>query len=131
MSSSRPARLAFALVLLLAPACTIGRTYVGTEIREEPSLRIQAGHTSRAEVLQVFGPPDRILRRTDGDVFVYLFERTNETSFTIEEPVITNFTLFSWNKVQRKGDRLTIFFGPDGIVTSFGHRRGTHELERF
>jgi hypothetical protein len=131
MRWSEPAWIAFALLPLLAPACTIGRTYVGTEIREEPTLRIQAGRTSRAEVLQVFGPPDRILRRADGDVFVYLFERTNETAFTLEEPVITNFTLFSWSKVQRKSDRLTIFFDGGGTVTAFGHRRGTRELERF
>ena len=119
-----------ALALLLGSACTIGRTYVGAEIREEPAARIQAGRTSRAEVLQVFGPPDRILRRANGDVFIYLFERTNETSFTLEEPVFTNFQLFSWNKVQRKSDRLTIFFDGDGTVTAFGHRRGTQELER-
>ena len=118
-----------ALTLLLGSACTIGRTYVGAEIREEPAARIQAGRTSRAEVLQVFGPPDRILRRANGDVFVYLFERTNETTFTIEEPVFTNFQLFSWSKVQRKSDRLTIFFDGEGTVTSFGHRRGTQELE--
>ena len=118
------------LLLLLGSACTIGRSYVGAEIREEPAARIQAGRTSRAEVLQVFGPPDRILRRANGDVFVYLFERTNETTFTIEEPVFTNFQLFSWSKVQRKSDRLTIFFDGDGTVTAFGHRRGTQELER-
>jgi hypothetical protein len=119
-----------ALVLLLGSACTIGRTYLGAEIREEPAERIQVGRTSRAEVLQIFGPPDRILRRVNGDVFVYLFERTNESSFTIEEPVFTNLLLFSWSKVQRKSDRLTIFFDGDGTVTDFGHRRGTLELER-
>lgn len=128
-SSERLPWLGLGLALLLGSACTIGRTYVGAEIREEPAQRIQAGRTSRAEVLQVFGPPDRILRRANGDVFVYLFERTNSTSFTIEEPVFTNFQLFSWSKVQRKSDRLTIFFDGDGTVTSFGHRRGTQELE--
>ena len=69
---------ALALALGLGSGCTIGRTYAGAEIREEPAVRIEAGRTSRAEVLQVFGPPDRILRRANGDVFVYLFERTNE-----------------------------------------------------
>ena len=130
MCWSERAVSALALVLLLGSACTIGRTYVGAEIREDPAARIEAGRTSRTEVLQVFGPPDRILRRANGDVFVYLFERTNETSFTLEEPVFTNFVLFAWNKVQRKSDRLTIFFDADGTVTAYGHRRGTQELER-
>jgi hypothetical protein len=120
---------ALALALGLGSGCTIGRTYAGAEIREEPAVRIEAGRTSRAEVLQVFGPPDRILRRANGDVFVYLFERTNETTFTLEEPVFTNFVLFAWSKVQRKSDRLTIFFDGEGTVTAYGHRRGTQELE--
>lgn len=119
----------FVLVGLLAAACTIGRKYVGSEILEGPAERIHVGRTTRAEVLEVFGPPDRILRQAIGDVFVYRFDRTNTTTFTVEEPVITNIQIFSWSKVQEKSDRLTIFFDRAGVVTAFGHRRGTQELD--
>lgn len=117
------------LLLLLASACTIGRTYVGSEIREEPAERIHVGRTTRADVLQIFGPPDRILRQASGDVFVYRFDQTNKSTFTIEEPLLTDLLIFSWTKVQKKSDRLTVFFDREGVVTAFGHRRGTQELE--
>jgi outer membrane protein assembly factor BamE (lipoprotein component of BamABCDE complex) len=123
-------RLGLLLLLLgCLCGCTIGRRYTGAEIREDPAAHIRIGSTTRAEVLAIFGPPDRILRQTSGDVFVYRFERRNSTSFTLEEPVITNLQIFSWSKVQEKSDLLTVFFDREGRVTGFGHRRGTEELE--
>jgi outer membrane protein assembly factor BamE (lipoprotein component of BamABCDE complex) len=123
------AALCALLVGACLSACTIGRRYTGVEIRDDPTARIQPGSTTRAEVLAIFGPPDRILRQTTGDVFVYRFERRNSTSFTLEEPIVTDMEIFSWNKVQEKSDQLTVFFDREGIVTGFGYRRGTEELD--
>jgi hypothetical protein len=123
-SSSRA--LAFLLVLA---GCTVIREYVGTPLRADPARQIRPGVTDMAEVLHVFGPPDRILRHTAGDVFVYRFRRLNSETFVIEEPVITNFELFSYSRTREKEDRLVVLFEVDGRVRSFGHLRGTADLE--
>jgi hypothetical protein len=115
-------------VSLLA-GCTMIREYVGTPLRADPAQEISPGTTDMAAVLDVFGPPDRILRHTAGDVFVYRFRRRNSDTFVIEEPVITNLELFSYSRTREKEDRLVVLFEADGRVRSFGYLRGTAELD--
>lgn len=117
------------LGLLVLPGCTVIREYVGTPLRADPAREIQPGSTEMAEVLRVFGPPDRIVRHAAGDVFVYRFRRRNRETFVIEEPVITNFEFFSYSRTREKEDRLVVLFEADGRVRSFGHIRGTADLE--
>ena len=83
------------------------------------------GQTTKREILERLGPPDRILRQYDGDVFVYAYIRRNATTITIEEPVITNLMLFSYQKTQEKSDRLVVFFDRAGFLSGLGYRRGT------
>lgn len=129
MSSAKTFFLFIIFPLLLG--CSIGRVYVGSEIREDPNEKIQIGRTTKGEILRIFGPPERIQRQFDGDVFIYAYLRKNSTKFTIEEPYLTNFTLFQYTKIQQKKDALVILFGQDGVVKSFGFQRGTSELTPF
>jgi hypothetical protein len=119
--------LALGCVLALS-GCTIGRWYVGSPVGEDPSVHLAVGQTGKADVLARFGPPDRILRQREGDVFIYRFEQRNSSELDISEP-FWGFTLFSWDKVQDKSDRLMVFFDPAGIVSAFGYRHGRDELE--
>jgi hypothetical protein len=114
--------------LLAAGGCTIGRWYVGSPVRDDPAAFIAVGETAKSQVLAHFGPPDRILRQRDGDVFIYRYEQRNSSELDISEP-IRGFTLFRWDKVQDKSDRLMVFFDPTGIVSAFGYRHGRSELE--
>lgn len=120
--------LAFVL-LLLASGCTIGRWYVGSPLPVDPREWLVVGRTPKAEVLARFGPPDRILRYASGDAFIYRHDQRNSSEFEISEPVFTGLTLFQWEKVQDKSDRLMVFFDTAGIVSSFGYRQGRSELE--
>jgi hypothetical protein len=130
MSSTERVAVAALLVgALLASGCMIGRRYVGSEIRGDAHEVIQIGRTTRPEVLAAFGPPDRIVRQREGDVFVYRYDQRNQTQLTIEEPVVTNFEIFSYEKVQEKSDLLMVFFDRAGVVTAFGYRHGREELE--
>ena len=129
MSSSERLVAALLLISLLAGGCMIGRRYVGSEIRADANEQIEIGRTTRADVLETFGPPDRIVRQRDGDVFVYRYQQRNESQLTIEEPVITNFEIFSYEKTQEKRDVLMVFFDREGVVTAFGYRAGREELE--
>jgi hypothetical protein len=111
-------------------SCSIGRVYRGSPIQGDPDVDLTPGVTDRAEVLRTFGAPDRIYGRRAGDVFIYRFVRENSRSFTLEEPVITNFELFSYSVVEEREDRLVILFDPDGRVESYGYLRGTEDLDR-
>ena len=121
----------FLILSIFLIGCSIGRVYVGSEIREDPNDKIRIGRTTKGEVLQIFGPPERIQRQFDGDVFVYAYLRKNSTKFTLEEPYLTNFTLFQYTKIQQKKDILVILFDQEGVVKSFGYQRGTSELTPF
>ena len=115
----------------LTCSCSIGRTYMGSEIRRDPKEKIIIGSTTKGGILEIFGPPDRIQKQYDGDIFVYLYLRKNSSKFAIEEPYLTNFTLFSYTKVQQKKDSLVILFDKDGVVKNYGFNRATGELTTF
>lgn len=117
------------LLLLAASGCTIGRWYVGSPLLADPREVLVTGRTPKAEVLARLGPPDRILRLQKGDVFVYNHGQRNSSEFEIREPLVTRLTIFQWEKVQDKSDRLMVFFDPAGVVSAFGYREGRDELE--
>jgi len=133
MNYSRPFILIalIALLMVLTCSCSIGRVYMGSEIRYDPNEKIKIGSTTKGEILGLFGPPDRIQKQYDGDIFVYAYLRKNSSTFTIEEPYFTNFVIFQYTRVQQKKDGLVILFDRDGVVKNFGFQKGTQELTTF
>ena len=119
------------LLVILLWGCSIGRVYVGSEIRHDPKEKIKTGITTKSDILEIFGPPDRIQKQYDGDIFVYAYLRKNSTKFTIEEPYLTNLTLFQYSRVQQKKDALVILFDKEGVVKNYGYQKGTPELTTF
>ena len=130
MNYSRPLLL-IALLMVLACGCSIGRVYMGSEIKYDPNEKIKIGSTTKSEILSIFGPPDRIQKQYDGDIFVYAYLRKNSSTFTLEEPYFTNFVIFQYTRVQQKKDGLVILFDKDGVVKNFGFQKGTQELTTF
>lgn len=124
-------RLVTLMLLLIVPvcSCTIGRVYRGSGIKEDPGKRIVIGATTKGEILSIFGPPDGVQKQFDGDIFVYAYFRKNTSTLTLEEPVFTNITFFTFNRVQEKRDSLVILFNKDGVVKNYGYYEGTRELE--
>jgi len=123
-------RLVTLIVLLIIPvcSCTIGRIYRGSEIREDPGKRIVIGTTTKGEILSVFGPPDGVQKQFDGDIFVYAYFRKNSSTLTLEDPVFTSISFFTFNRVQEKRDSLVILFDKDGVVKNYGYYKATGEL---
>lgn len=119
------------LVALALGGCTIGRQYIGSELSGDPRAVLEIGKSTKADALRELGPPERLVRQTDGDVFVYAFVRRNSSSFTIGDPIFTSLTIFSWSKTQEKSDRLVLVFDRSGTLTGSGYRKGTAELETF
>ncbi len=114
--------------LLMTCGCTMGRIYKGSEIKLDPNEKIKIGSTTKGEILEIFGPPVRIQKQFDGDVFVYAYLQRNSSVLTIEEPYFTNFTIFQYTREQQKTDSLVILFDKDGVVKNFGYQEGTKEL---
>ena len=52
-----------ALLMILTCSCSIGRVYMGSEIRYDPNGKINIGSTTKGEILEIFGPPDRIQKQ--------------------------------------------------------------------
>jgi len=119
------------LLMTLTCGCTIGRIYKGSEIKHDPNEKIKIGSTTKGEILETFGPPVRIQRQFDGDVFVYAYLQKNSSVLNIEEPYFTNFTIFQYTREQQKTDSLVILFDKDGVVKNFGFQKGTQELTTF
>ena len=125
-------RLLLLACLLMGTGCTIGRWYVGSPLRAHPDHQIVNGTTKKEDVLTTFGPPDRILRMRNGDVFVYRYDQRNSSELNIGTPPfvgIGSYTVFVWTRVQDKSDHLMVFFDKAGVVTSFGYRSGRAELQ--
>ena len=118
-------------LLIFLWGCSIGRVYIGSEIRHDPKEKIKTGSTTKSEILEAFGPPDRIQKQYDGDIFVYAYLRKNSSKFTIEESYITNLTLFQYTRIQQKKDSLVILFDKEGVVKNYGYQKGTPELTTF
>ena len=104
---------------------------MGSEIRGDPKEKIKIGLTTKGEILETFGPPDRIQKQYDGDIFVYAYLRKNSSKFTVEEPVFTNYVIFQYIRIQQKKDSLVILFDKDGVVKNYGFNKGTTELATF
>jgi outer membrane protein assembly factor BamE (lipoprotein component of BamABCDE complex) len=120
-----------ALLTSLICSCSIGRVYMGSEFRSDPNEKIKIGSTTKGEILETFGPPDKIQKQYDGDIFVYAYLRKNSSKLAIEEPYFTNFVLFQYTRIQQKKDGLVILFDKDGVVKNYGFNRGTTELTTF
>ena len=131
MSCRRILPLWIASLMLLTWGCTIGRVYIGSEIKHDPKEEIRNGLTTKSQILAIFGPPDLVQRQFDGDIFIYAFLRKNSTKFAIEEPYITKLALFTYTRIQQKKDSLVILFDKGGVVKDYGYQRGTQELTPF
>lgn len=119
------------LLLGMTWGCTIGRVYIGSEIAEDLQGKIAVGSTTKGEVLKSYGPPDSVRRQYDGDVFIYRYFRRNSSELELADPVVTRLRVFMFTRVQQKDDSLMILFDKDGVVKSYGFRRGTPELTEF
>lgn len=128
-----PSSLLLALLALAWPlsGCTIGRFYIGNEIPTVRDGQFVPGTTTKAEILRDIGPPDRLVRQYDGDVFVYSHQRRNLSKLELQEPIITHYSIFTWEKLDEKSDRLVVMFDRAGVLVSIGYLRGTEALEPF
>lgn len=111
---------------LAAPGCTIARYYSGVPPRAEASVLVE-GESTKSDVLRVFGPPTQITHQTDGDAFVYAYDRINFSSITLQEP-ITGQRVFTYRREFDNRDRLIVLFDFGGVVRGVAAEHQTEHM---
>lgn len=92
----------------------------------DPAALVE-GQSSKGDVLRLFGPPDQITHQTDGDVFVYAYERQNYSSIRVRDP-ITGTTWFTYTRQLDNHDRLVVLFDYLGVVRGVAVDHHTEEM---
>ncbi|HXQ24543.1 MAG TPA: hypothetical protein VN812_22870 [Candidatus Acidoferrales bacterium] len=117
--------LAGALATLVS-ACTVARYYYGAPLRGDPAVLVE-GQSTKADVLHLLGPPLQINHQTDGDAFVYTYDRENFSSLTVREP-ISGQMIFTYRRDFDKRDTLVVLFDFVGVVRGVAVDHRTEEL---
>jgi hypothetical protein len=111
---------------VLGAGCTIARWYSGVPLHGDPAVLVK-GESTKSDVLQLFGPPTQITHQTDGDAFVYAYDRWNYSSFTIVEP-FTGQRVFSYTRGFNDRDRLVVLFNFYGVVRGVAVEHRTEKM---
>ncbi len=108
------------LVALLAACISMGR-----KIDQSAADRIEKGKTTRGEVINLIGSPDRITRSASGDtIFMYSYIRATPKPATFI-PIVG--ALVGGSNVQHQMFMVT--FGADGVVKDFSSTYGATEAD--
>jgi hypothetical protein len=122
-------------------SCVIGRYYEGPQISEEKIREIKPGVTTKAEIINWFGPPqnyisptvfNEILREMDvtrepltnypfANILSYQYNRGNIRAIVL--------ILFNYVDAKVKSDHLVIFLDDNDKVKYYGFQKGTDELQ--
>jgi outer membrane protein assembly factor BamE (lipoprotein component of BamABCDE complex) len=89
--------------------------YVGTPLDEEAVRLVRPGMT-KAEVLELLGPPDTPGLRLDGTVFIYRYQDEGERGLRLSLMQAS----VKYESTDRLTHRVVVFFDKKGIVTGVG-----------
>ena len=106
--------------------CTVARYYQDVPLRGDAAAVVE-GQSTKSDVLRLFGPPQQIQHQTDGDVFVYAYERSNYSSLRIQDP-ITRINWFTYTRQFDDHDRFVVLFDFTGVVRGVAVDRHTEEM---
>jgi outer membrane protein assembly factor BamE (lipoprotein component of BamABCDE complex) len=112
--------LGFAIVALLFQGCAFSRGTIGDEVKTEMVATIQKGTTTKTEVVNLLGAPDRLLQLNGRDVFHYYRYDAKAGSLLL---ILLNFT-----RLSVKSDDVFVIVNRDGIVEDVISSKRTESL---
>ncbi len=105
---------------VLIQGCAFSRGTLGDDIKSELIATIQKGSTTKSEVVNLLGAPDRLVQLNGRDVFQYYRYDAKAGSLLL---IILNFT-----RLSIKSDDLFIILNRDGIVEDVISSKRTNDL---
>ncbi|TKB59524.1 MAG: hypothetical protein E8D48_16055 [Nitrospira sp.] len=112
--------LGFVMAALLFQGCAFSRGTVGDDVKAEIVAAIQKGTTTKTEVVNLLGAPDRLLQLNGRDVFHYYRYDAKAGSLLL---ILLNFT-----RLSVKSDDVFIIVNRDGIVEEITSSKRTDNL---
>lgn len=100
--------LGLVLVTSLLQACAFSRGTLGDEISLDAIAALHKGQTTKAEVINLLGAPDRLVQLNGRDVFQYYRYDAKAGSLLL---IVLNFT-----RLSIKSDDLFVVLNQDGLV---------------
>ena len=109
------APLLLALSPLLLAACALSYRTVGDPL---PNGRdhLVVGTTTKAQTLQILGPPISVQRQFDGELLVYRQEKRSSRSLTL----IPFIPIFYYSDGEGLRNDLTLLFDKDAVLRGIG-----------
>jgi outer membrane protein assembly factor BamE (lipoprotein component of BamABCDE complex) len=112
--------LGFVMAALLLQGCAFSRGTVGDDVKAEMIATIQKGTTTKTEVVNLLGAPDRLLQLNGRDVFHYYRYDAKAGSLLL---ILLNFT-----RLSVKSDDVFVIMNRDGIVEDVISSKRTESL---
>ena len=112
--------LGFVVAALLLQGCAFSRGTVGDDVKTEMVATIQKGTTTKTEVVNLLGAPDRLLQLNGRDVFHYYRYDAKAGSLLL---ILLNFT-----RLSVKSDDVFVIMNRDGIVEEVISSKRTDNL---
>lgn len=112
--------LGFVIVVLLFQGCAFSRGTIGDDVKTEMLATIQKGTTTKTEVVNLLGAPDRLLQLNGRDVFHYYRYDAKAGSLLL---ILLNFT-----RLSVKSDDVFVVVNRDGIVEDVISSKRTESL---
>jgi outer membrane protein assembly factor BamE (lipoprotein component of BamABCDE complex) len=112
--------LGFVMAALLFQGCAFSRGTVGDDVKTEIVAAIQKGTTTKTEVINLLGAPDRLLQLNGRDVFHYYRYDAKAGSLLL---ILLNFT-----RLSVKSDDVFIIVNREGIVEEVISSKRTDNL---
>jgi outer membrane protein assembly factor BamE (lipoprotein component of BamABCDE complex) len=112
--------LGFVMAALLLQGCAFSRGTVGDDVKAEMVATIQKGTTTKTEVVNLLGAPDRLLQLNGRDVFHYYRYDAKAGSLLL---ILLNFT-----RLSVKSDDVFVIMNRDGIVEDVISSKRTESL---
>jgi outer membrane protein assembly factor BamE (lipoprotein component of BamABCDE complex) len=112
--------LGFVIVALLFQGCAFSRGTIGDDVKTEMVATIQKGTTTKTEVVNLLGAPDRLLQLNGRDVFHYYRYDAKAGSLLL---ILLNFT-----RLSVKSDDVFVIVNRDGIVEDVISSKRTESL---
>ena len=107
------------LVVLVAALGVLNGCYVSKKrddrpLRSEVVAAIQVGKTTKAEVLQLLGPPKQIIRLLESEAYMYVASVEKNSGLVL--------LVLTMSRSDRQYDAVTVIINRQDVVTAVGSR---------